>query len=97
MGSVTAFDEGHCSFEPICHGSHTIFDIVNRFSKKGRDIDHAARHDMLSYLESQINGIENAWHEVVAGYAALQSITIPVLGLSKELIYTRNDESEKRN
>ena len=93
MGSVTAFDEGHCSFDPIGRGDHTVLDVAKYFTEKGAtDITTEIRSDMLLFVNSQIDGIEVAWTEVVEGYADLVSEGIPETRLPKK--YKYQDESD---
>lgn len=89
MGSVTAFDKGHCSFQPIFWGDHTILDVADYFSScEGETyITQEIRRKMLNFVGRQIDGIDHAWSEVVAGYADLGAVAIPNSGLPKSKIY----------
>ena len=77
-GSMTALDEGHCSFEPLHRGSHTILDVVKRLSFRGeKDFTADTRSAALGYIDRQIRGIDAAWSEVVSGYADFVGDMIP--------------------
>lgn len=77
-GSMTALDEGHCSFAPLANGDHTILDIVRRLANRGQsELVPYTRENMLRYIDGQIKGIDSAWSEVVAGYADLMATVIP--------------------
>ena len=85
MGSVTAFDEGHYSLEPVSWGDHTLLDIANRMIKRGvKDITPSERLHMLDFIDRQICGINGAWKEVVDGYAELRSLAIPKFKITEK-------------
>lgn len=77
-GSLTSLDEGHCSFEPLGYGDHTILDVAKRLSFRGeKTLTPYSRSQMLRYIDRQIKGIDSAWEEVVGGYAEFVTATIP--------------------
>ena len=88
MGSVTAFDDGHCSFYPIHNGDHTVLNVAKYLGGMDTtDINKKIRKDMLFFINRQIDGIELAWREVVEGYADLVSEGFPKTSLPKKYVY----------
>jgi hypothetical protein len=85
MGSVTAFDRGHCSFGPVGRGDHTLLDITEHLAELGKsDITEDIRTQMMRFIDRQITGLDGAWDEVVKGYAELVSEAIPKTSLPKK-------------
>jgi hypothetical protein len=58
-------------------GRHTVLDILRKLKRRGSDDISAIRAKLLNAIDDKMRGIEEAWQNVVAGYAELHAGTLP--------------------
>lgn len=62
-------------------GRHTVLDILQKLKRRGSDDISTIRAKLLIAVDDKIRGIEEAWQNVVDGYAELHSGTLPPVGI----------------
>ena len=58
-------------------GQHTVLDILQELNRQGSSDIDSIREELLTAIDSKAKGIEDAWQNVVAGYAELHAGTLP--------------------
>lgn len=62
-------------------GRHTVLDILQKLKRRGSDDINTIRAKLLIAVDDKIRGIEEAWQNVVAGYAELHAGTLPPVAI----------------
>jgi hypothetical protein len=62
-------------------GRHTALDILQKLKRRGSNDIRTIRGELLSIIDDKIRGIEEAWQNVVTGYAELHAGTLPPVTL----------------
>lgn len=58
-------------------GQHTVLDLLDRFERSQADDFNTIRGDLVQAVNGKLRGLENAWLNVVHGYAELKEGSIP--------------------
>lgn len=58
-------------------GRHTVLDILQKLQREGSDDISAIRQDLLQTIDEKSRGVDQAWQNVIAGYAEFHSSVLP--------------------
>lgn len=73
-------------------GGHTLYDIIRQIEQRASQELAPVRSHLLTAVERQIAGIDEAWECACAGYADLQSTAIPSVSIPKAYVYKRTGD-----
>jgi hypothetical protein len=62
-------------------GRHTVLDILQKLKRSGSSDLRPVRADLLKAVDEKEEGVEQAWQNVLVGYAELHGATLPPAGI----------------